>query len=103
MTNLITVQSSNADSEREFSILHTIHTDQLPSINKESIIASMVIKFYGEEYCHDSVFNKELLTKCKSIAPMVRMPRRYSRSLNQHRQHAEVKIRFSVALAFVRA
>lgn len=65
MAGLLTIPSSNADSERGFSILRRIHTDQRPSLKQSTIISLMAIKFNSEECCYDTTFTEELLTKCK--------------------------------------
>ena len=65
MVGLLLIPSSNADSERRFSMLRKIHTDQRPTLKQSTIISLMSIKFKAEECCHDSVFNKDLLTKCR--------------------------------------
>ena len=65
MAGLLSIPVSNADSERGFSILRKIHTDQRPSLKPSTIASIMSIKFNCEECCHDSTFSPELLTKCK--------------------------------------
>ena len=65
MVGLLLIPSSNADSERGFSMLRKIHTDQHPTLKQSTIISLMSIKFNAEECCHDSVFNEDLLTKCR--------------------------------------
>ena len=54
-----------ADSERGFSMLRKVNTDQRPTLKQSTIISLMAIKFNSKECCHDSIFNEELLTKCK--------------------------------------
>ena len=61
MVGLLLIPSSNADSERGFSMLRKIHTDQRPTLKQSTIISLMSIKFNAEECCHDSVFNEDLL------------------------------------------
>lgn len=65
MSGLMSIPASNADSERGFSMLRKVHTDQRPTLKQSTIISLMTIKFNSEECCHDSIFNEELLTKCK--------------------------------------
>ncbi len=63
----MSIPASNADSERGFSMLRKVHTDQRPSLKQSTIISLMTIKFNSEECCHDSIFSEELLTKCKKV------------------------------------
>ena len=65
MEGLLTIPCSNADSERGFSILRKIHTDQRSSMKQATIVSLMTIKFNSEECCYDTVFSEELLAKCK--------------------------------------
>ena len=65
MAGLLSIPVSNADSERGFSILRKIHTDQRPSLNPSTIASIMTIKLNSEECCFDTPFSPELLTKCK--------------------------------------
>ncbi len=65
MSCLMSIPASNADSERGFSMLRKVHTDQRLSQKQSTIISLMTIKFKSEECCHDSIFSDELLTKCK--------------------------------------
>ena len=65
MMAILTIPASNADSERGFSILRKIHTDQRPSLKQESLVALMAIKFNSEDYCHNTSFSEDLLTMCK--------------------------------------
>ena len=55
----------HADSERGFSVLRKIHTDQRPSLKPSTISSLMAIKFNSEECCYDTPFSPELLSKCK--------------------------------------
>ena len=46
------VHSSNSDSERGFSILRKIQTDQRPTLKLSTLISLMSVKFNSEECCH---------------------------------------------------
>ena len=52
MTSFLTIPVSNADSERSFSILRKIHTDQRPNLSQETLIALMAIKFNALQCCY---------------------------------------------------
>ena len=65
IAGLLSIPVSNADSERGFSILRKIHTDQRPSLKQDTLIALMTMKFNAYNDCYDSSFSDELLTKCK--------------------------------------
>ncbi len=65
MSGLMSIPASNADSERGFSMLRKVHTDQRLSQKQSTIISLMTIKFNSDECCHDSIFSEEFLTKCK--------------------------------------
>ena len=54
ITGLMSIPSSNADSERGFSILWKIHTDQCPTLKQSTLISLMSIKINSEECCHDN-------------------------------------------------
>ena len=62
MSGLMLIPASNADSERGFSMLRKVHTDQRPTLKQSTIVSLMAIKFNSEECCHDTIFNEELLT-----------------------------------------
>ena len=64
MAGLLTIPASNADSERGFSISRRIYTDQRPTLKQSTICSLMTIKFNSEEYCFETTFCSELLTKC---------------------------------------
>ena len=66
VAGLLTIPCSNADSERGFSILRKIHTDQRSNLDQSTIIALMSMKFNCDDCCHDVPLNDELLSKCKS-------------------------------------
>ena len=65
MMGLLAIPTSNADSERGFSILRKIHTDQRSNLSQSTIIALMRIKFNCEHGCIDSELNNDLLKSCK--------------------------------------
>lgn len=71
MAGLLSIPVSNADSERGFSILRKIHTDQRPSLNQSTIIALMTMKFNCDDCCYNSNFNEEMLSKCKKATSVV--------------------------------
>ena len=60
MAGLLSIPSSNADSEGGCSILRKIHTDQRPTLSQLG-----TIKLSSEDCCHDETFSKELLMKYK--------------------------------------
>ena len=45
MFGLLTIPGSNADSERGFSMLRKIHTDQRANLDQSTIISLMTMKF----------------------------------------------------------
>ena len=59
MSGLMSIPVSNADSERGFSMLRKIHTDQT------SIVALMAMKFNVDNCCLDIKLPPELLRECK--------------------------------------
>ena len=65
MAGLLSIPVSNDDSEKGFSILRKIHTDQRPTLKQSTIISLMAIKFNSEECCHNASFTDKLLSKCK--------------------------------------
>ena len=69
-SGLLCIPVSNADSERGFSVLRKIHMDQRPSLNQESLIALMTIKFNNSNCCYDNSLDDELLTKCKKATSL---------------------------------
>ena len=66
MAGLLSIPVSNADSERGFSLLRKIHTDQRSNLSQSTIIALMSIKFNSDCCCHDAELPQELLQKCKN-------------------------------------
>ncbi len=65
MAGLLSIPVSNADSERGFSMLRKIRTDQRPSLKQDTIIALMRMKFNCNSNCYNSIFTEELLAQCK--------------------------------------
>ena len=53
----LSIHVSNAVSERGFSILRKIHTDQRPSLKHDTIIDLMTIQFNSDASCFDSVMS----------------------------------------------
>ena len=53
MSGLMSIPVSNTDSERGFSILRKIHTDQRSNIDQSTIVALMTIKFNIDKCCLD--------------------------------------------------
>ena len=51
MMGLLSIPASNADSERGFSILRKIHTDQRSQLSQSTIVAVMSIKFNCDDCC----------------------------------------------------
>ena len=50
---LLTIPASNADSERGFSILQKIHTDQRANLDQPTINALMSVKYNCDQCCTD--------------------------------------------------
>ena len=65
MSGLLSIPCSNADSERGFSMLRKIHTDQRSSLDQSTIVALMSVKHNCSKCCTDATFDSELLSKCK--------------------------------------
>ena len=65
MFALLCIPCSNADSERGFSMLHKIHTDERASFDQSTIVALMGVKLNSNGCCTDVTIDKELLVKCK--------------------------------------
>ncbi len=66
MAGLLSIPVSNADSERGFSMLRKIHTDQRPSLKQDTIIALMTMKCNCSSNCYNSIFTEKLLAQCKN-------------------------------------
>ena len=65
MAGLLSIPVSNADSERGFSMLRKLHTDQRSNLHQSTLVALMAMKFNGDECCHEIKLCKELLSKSK--------------------------------------
>ena len=65
MAGLLTIPASNADSERGFSMLRKIHTDQRSNLNQSTIIALMSLKLNSDSCCYNSELSEDLLKCCK--------------------------------------
>ena len=65
MVGLLCIPCSNADSERGFSVLRKIHTNQRSNLEQSTIVALMSLKFNCDTSCFDTKFTEDLLTKCK--------------------------------------
>ena len=65
MAGLLSIPVSNADSERGFSMLRKIHTDQRAKLDQSTIIALMGMKFNCDDCCCDIKLSPELLSTCK--------------------------------------
>ena len=65
MSGLMSIPVSNADSERGFSILRKIHTDQRSNLDQSTIVALITIKFNIDNCCLDIELPPELLRECK--------------------------------------
>ena len=63
---LMSILCSNADSERGFSILRKIHTDQRSNLDQSTVIALMTLKFNCDDCCHAIAMNSDLLKYCIS-------------------------------------
>ena len=65
MSGLLSIPCSNADSERGFSMLRKIHTDQRSNLDQSTIVALMSVKFNCDNCCFEVKFDDNLLAKCK--------------------------------------
>jgi hypothetical protein len=65
MFGLLTIPCSNADSERGFSMLRKIHTDQRSNLEQSTIISLMTMKFNCDSCCYDATLDEELLKQSK--------------------------------------
>ena len=65
MSGLLSIPCSKADSERGFSMLRKIHTDQRACLGQTTMVSLMSLKFNCDNWCSDQIFDEELLTKCK--------------------------------------
>ena len=65
MAGLLTIPCSNADSERGFSILRKIHTEQCSNLDQSTIIALIALKMNCDNCCYKIKLQKELFSSCK--------------------------------------
>ena len=65
MSGLMPIPVSNADSERGFSILRKIHTDQRSNLDQSTIDALMTTKSNIDNCCLDIELPPELHHECK--------------------------------------
>lgn len=65
MVGLLCIPCSNADSERGFSVLRKIHTDQRSNLDQSTINALMSLKFNCDSCCFDTTFDEKVLGQCK--------------------------------------
>lgn len=65
MAGLLSIPSSNADSERGFSMLRKIHTAQRSNLDHSTIVSLMSLKFNCDSCCYDTKLTSELLSDCK--------------------------------------
>ncbi len=65
MAGLLSIPSSNADSERGFSMLRKIHTDQRSNLDHSTVVSLMSLKFNCDSCCYDTKLTTELLSDCK--------------------------------------
>ena len=65
MAGLLSIPVSNTDSERGFSMLRKIHTDQRANLDQSTIIALMAMKFNCDGCCCDVDLSPELLSASK--------------------------------------
>ncbi len=62
MAGLLSIPCSNADSERGFSILRKIHTDQRSNLDLSTLISLMSIKYNCDDCCHEAKLDDQLLS-----------------------------------------
>ena len=69
MAGLLAICSSNADSERGFSILRKIHTCmvQRSNLDQSTVVALMSLKLNSDDCCHEVQFEQKLLKTCKKL------------------------------------
>lgn len=65
MAGLLSIPCSNADSERGFSILRKIHTDQRANLDHSTIVSLMSFKINTYSCCFNTKLPEELLSKSK--------------------------------------
>jgi hypothetical protein len=71
MAGLLSIPCSNADSERGFSILRKIHTDQRSNLDQSTIVSVMSLKFNCDNCCFDVKLTEELLVKLKKVSSIL--------------------------------
>ena len=69
MIGLLTIPASNADSERGFSVLRKIHTDQRSNLNQSTIIALMSVKLNSDDCCYNCELSDDL-KQCKKATEL---------------------------------
>ena len=67
---VVSIPSSNADSERGFSILTKIHTDQTSNLEQSTIVSIMTMKFNSDDCYFDVNLPEDILVKCKKATYM---------------------------------
>ena len=72
---LLTIPASNADSERGFSILRKIHTDQRANLDQSTINALMSVKYNCDQCCTDIQVSPQLMSLCKKATTAYVTPR----------------------------
>lgn len=65
MAGLLSIPCSNADSERGFSILRKIQTDQRSNLDQSTLVSLMSLKFNCDLCCHEVKIDDQLLQNCK--------------------------------------
>ena len=58
MAGLLSIPSFNADSERAFSMLRKIHTDQRSNLDQSTLISLMSLKFNCDSYFYVTEFTQ---------------------------------------------
>ncbi len=76
MAGLLCIPISNADSERGFSMLRKIHTDQRANLDQSTIVSLMGMKFNCDDCCYDIKLSPELLSVCKKATTLLVTPTR---------------------------
>ena len=65
MAGLLAIPSSSVDSERGFSILRKIHTDQRSNLDQGTVVTMMSLNFNSDDCCHEVQYEQEILNTCK--------------------------------------
>ena len=63
LSGLLSIPSSDADSERGFCVLRNLHTDQKSNLDHSTIVSLMSLKFNYNSCCFDTELSKEPLTE----------------------------------------